>query len=162
MISIEVRYKLIGASQWQRRQMTPSEYFWVDPGCPNDMWEVDSITKHNHFEELLAIAEADQLEQGITCVTNSNGDYFECVYHFWGGSENYVCLVTRHLKMTTARELIFFGSVPFKENGSQVVRVALENSSPRLTMNCFMWGPGGDYRSLDMVRQKDWERGSNR
>ena len=155
MISIEVRYKLVGASQWHRRQLTPSEYFWADPDSSKHTWDVDSVPKHNQVGELLSIGAADELELAITRVSNSIGEYFECAYHFWGSSEDYVSLVTHHREEGTRKELIFCGRMPFKDNGTQVVRVALDDQIPRLTMNCFIWGPGGDDGSLDMLRPKE-------
>ena len=155
MISIEVRYKLAGASRWRYRRPKPSQYFLVDPDSPGGTWTIDSVPKHNRIEQLLSLAETDRLEQAVTRVSSSGGKYLECAYHFWGNFEDYVCLVTRQRTAGVERELIFCGSMPFKTNGSQVVRVALDGTTPILTMNSFMWGPRGDDRSLDMRRPEE-------
>lgn len=155
MLDIQVGYKLLEASDWLLVRLDPADYFWRDPEQPGAEWEVDSVPQHNSVTELLPPDIIDRVQHAFTRVSNAvSGSYYECAYHFWGRLDDYVCVVTHHLESQTGRELIFSGSMPFKENGSQVIRVMLDEPMPQLTMNCFMWGPGGDAESLSLLDRR--------
>lgn len=152
MLDIQVGYKLVEAADWHLVRLDPSDYFRRDPARPNADPQVGGQPQHNHVAELLPPDILDRLQHAFTRVSDAiNGASYECAYHFWGSANDYVCLVTHQQESGTRRELIFFGAMPFKQDGSQVIRVALDEPMPRLTMNCFLWGPGGDAESLDML-----------
>lgn len=154
MLDIQVGYKLLDASDWHLVRLDASDYFSRDSALAADL-QVASPPQHNHVAELLPPDIIDRLQHAFTRVSDAiNGASYECAYHFWGSPNDYVCLVTHQQDGATRRELIFVGAVPFKDDGSQVIRVALDAPMPRLTMNCFMWGPGGDAESLDMLLQR--------
>jgi hypothetical protein len=153
MLDIQVGYKLLDASDWHLVRLDPSDYFSRDSARAD--LQVASPPQHNHVAELLPPDIIDRLQHAFTRVSDAiNGTSYECAYHFWGSANDYVCLVTHQQEGAMRRELIFVGAMPFKAEGSQVIRVALDAPMPRLTMNCFMWGPGGDAESLDMLLQR--------
>ena len=152
MLSVEVRYRQKGESGWQAFAVDPLHYFWSDPDNPARPWEVDSVPKHNDVHELLPLVAPGSLQTVITRVSDSQSeDYFECAYQFWGSRHDYVCMISSQRAQRKERELVFSGNVPFKENGSQVVRVSLNDPIPRVTVNVFMWGPAGDDQTLNML-----------
>jgi hypothetical protein len=149
MLSVEVRYRLADAEDWPFLRIEPARYFWRNPDAPDQPWEVDSLPSHSDVRELLP---RDVLPRHVvTRVTDtSTGNFFECAYHLWG-SPGEVCLVTRQVSAKREQELVLSGTVPFKENGSQVVRIELTDV-PSIRANTFMWGHGGDEPSLDVLR----------
>jgi hypothetical protein len=152
MLEVQVGYKQVDASDWHLVRLDPTDYFWRDPDQPGADFEVDSEPEHNHVAELLPPDVIDRLQYAFTRVIDAiNGSSYECAYHFWGGLNDYVCLVTCQQQAATGKELIFSGRMPFKQAGSQVIRVVLDEPMPQLTMNSFMWGPGGAAESLDML-----------
>jgi hypothetical protein len=156
VLDIQVGYKLVEPSDWQLVRLDAADYFWRDPDRPGVDFDVDSAPQHNHITELLPADIIDRVQYAFTRVSDAiNGSYYECAYHFWGSIHDFVCVVTHHLESRTGKELIFSGALPFRENGTHVIRVALHDPMPRLTMNCFMWGPGGDAESLDMLQRSD-------
>lgn len=156
MLDIQVGYKLVDPSEWQLVRLDVADYFWRDPKGPEAELEVDSATQHNHVIELLPADIIDRLQYAFTRVSDAiNGSYYECAYHFWGSAYDFVCVVTHHVESRTGKELIFSGALPFRPNGSQVIRVVLDTPMPRLTLNRFRWGPGGDAESLDLPQRSD-------
>lgn len=155
MLEIQVGYKQADAPEWHLVRLDPCDYFTRDPQLPEADFEVDSEPQHNHVAELLPPDVIDGLQYAFTRVVDAiNGSCYECAYHFWGGVNDYVCLITRQRQSATGRELIFSGSMPFRQEGSQVVRVTLDEPMPQLTVNSFQWGPGGAAESLDMLTGK--------
>jgi hypothetical protein len=142
VLEIEVRYKKPGVTAWEALRFSPSEYFWRDPDQPNGPWTFDDVTNHLHVAELVK----DQpIEFGVTRVTDvSSGSYIHCAYHYWGGKEDFTCVVTRSTPDGISRELIFSGRMPYKDNGSHLVRVTLDGDLPVTNTNIYMWGEGGD------------------
>ena len=146
MIEVEVRIKLRGEAEWSALDVAPEEYFWPSDDLP---WSIDSEPEHLHVSRL---APGRPIEFAIECVTDTaSGSFRECAYHYWNGPEDYACVVTWNREGKVERELIFVGRTPHGENGSQVIRVNLDGSVPITTMNCFMWGRGGDEHSESML-----------
>jgi hypothetical protein len=155
MLEIQVGYKQVDTPDWHLVRLDPSDYFWRDPERPDADFEVDSEPEHNHVAELLPPDVIDRLQYAFTRVTDAiSGACCEYAYHFWGGVNDYACLVTTQRQAGTSKELIFSGRVPFKQECSQVIRVSLDDPMPQLTMNWFMWGPGGGAEALDMIKGK--------
>ena len=159
MIKVQIACKSIADGVWKHIEMQPTQYFWVDPDDPTREWAVDSTPKHDLISQLLSSIQSEKLEKAVTKVTDDEtGDYCECSYHFWRDHESYACLSIFRMGNKIEKELIFAGVVPFKDNGSQVVRVTLDDSVPVVTMNTFMWGAGGDEYSLDMLREEEADK----
>jgi hypothetical protein len=152
MLSIDIRYQLTGASDWLEVQLEPSTYFGPDAKDSDGNWDIQGTPRHGHVTELFPLAGGQQLRNAMTRVKDTiTGDYFQCAYHFWNGNRDHVCLVTHQNGPVVEREVIFTGNVPSLDNGSQVIRITLDDSIPQLTSNAFMWGSGGDEHYLDML-----------
>ena len=146
MMEVDVRVKLRGEEAWTALDVSPEEYF----GPPDDLpWSLESEPEHLHPSRL---APGKPIEFAIVRVTDTaSGAFHESAYHYWNGPEDYACIVTWNREGAVTRELIFVGRMPYKENGSQVIRVNLDGNVPITTMNWFMWGRGGDEHSESML-----------
>lgn len=146
MIEVQVRVKLRGEVAWAELDVAPEEYFWRSDDLP---WSIDSEPGHLHPSRLVP---GRPVELAIVRVTDTaTGSFHEGAYHYWNGPEDYACVVTWNREGKVTRELIFVGRMPYRENGSQVIRVNLDGEVPTTTMNCFMWGRGGDEHSESML-----------
>jgi hypothetical protein len=149
MLEIDVRFKSAADAEWTRLELSPAEFFWHDPDTPDGPWDFDSVANHLHIARLVPGTPITFGKQRVTDLVS--GDYQDCSYHYWGGPEDYACIVTHSCAGQVSRELIFTGSMPYKENGCHLVRVALDADTPLTTMNCYMWGRGGDEFTDNML-----------
>lgn len=148
MVKVEVKYKARGHSEWTSLEISPADYFWRDADATSGLWDIDSVSEHAHVARLLPDV---PLEFATVRITNESDAFREHAYHYWGGEGDYTCVATRSSAGVAERELIVSGRMPFKENGSQVIRISLDATVPVTTMNCYMWGSGGDEYSESML-----------
>ena len=108
MLTISVRFKVAGHTEWREVPVEPSAYFWHDSDYPNSAWNVGSEPQHNCVAEILPLSSEEVLEEAVTLVLDKEaGDFKQCAYHFWGTREDWVCLVTSRIGATISKELIF-------------------------------------------------------
>lgn len=149
MLEIDVRFKAADDEEWTVLELSPEEFFWHDPDAPDGPWDFDSVTEHLHVARLIPGTPVKFAKERVTDLETRN--FQECAYHYWGGPEDYVCIVTHSCAGKVSRGLIFTGAMPYKVNGSHTVRVQLDADTPLTTMNCFMWGTGGDEYTDNML-----------
>lgn len=157
MVKVEVKYKARGESEWTSLDIPPADYFWHDADATEIPWNIDSVSEHIQMARLLPEV---SVEFATVRISDGSGAFREHAYHYWGCAEDYACIVTRCSTGLVERELIFSGRMPYKENGSQVIRISLDADIPVTTMNCYMWGIGGDEYSESMLAASQGLRGN--
>ncbi len=144
MLTITVRYQLDGKN-WQERQLSPEEYFWVDPDESGEPFKPTSVTNFDDASDLVPDSERQRVTALVTDILDSTtNESFKCAHSYYRGTESYVCLTTHTNGGKVSRELIVTGEVPFRPEGNQVIRIAIEGDTAALNMNWVGWGKGGD------------------
>lgn len=147
MVRVEVRMKFRGEDAWTAWEVPPEDYFWKLAERP---WSIESEPEHLHVARLVP---DKRIEFAAVRVMDTElASFQERAYHYWGGPEDYACIVTWNRGGSIERELIFSGRTPCGANGSQVIRIALDGDVPRTTAHSFSWGKGGDEHTDNMLR----------
>jgi len=154
MLTVTIKYRTASQEAWTAFHVDPNDYFWHDQDSPVRPWKVDDTPMHDRIVEYLPLEARAQLIAAVVRASDpSNGDFWEAAYQFWNTVDDWVAVTTARVGGESWKELILSGTMPLLENGSQVIRVRIDQEFPQITMNTVMWGQNGDAQSRSLLEQ---------